>query len=179
MTDKHHWEIARTVKTMGMKTTVVLDPQQITTRVKNNVKRMLRLGRVTGNGDAAKIADQIRKKFALPVTRDWWRGMHIETASTDTKRELLRLVEADWAAIVMENPGYLTHSYYKDRHREAVINLKSSTSCGFHLGFHDPAFYQQAAEAMAKSMTETDKKNIEDAILYLDGTTPIHITTYQ
>ena len=179
MTDKTHWEIARTVKIMGMQTTVVLDPQQITARVKSSAKKMLRLGRITGDGNAAKIADQIRKKFDLPVSRDWWRGMQIGTIGMDTKRELLRLVEADWAAQTLENPGYLTHSYYKDRHRQTIISLQSSTARNFNIAFHDRAYYLLAAEDLAKSMTDEARRKIEDAIMYLDGTTPIHITTYQ
>lgn len=178
MTNPTHWEIARTVKIMGMQTTVVLDPQQITVRVKNGVKRMLRLGRITGNGDAANIADQIRKKFALPVTRDWWRGMNIGTIDMDTKRELLSLIEADWAAFALENPGYTRHGYYKDRHSEALDNLKSRSAKDFILSFHDRAYYTLATEVMARHLTEQHKKSIEDAITYLDGTTPIHITVY-
>ena len=178
MSKATHWDIARTVKIMGMQTTVVLDPQQITTRVKNNVKKMLRLGRITGDGNAANIADQIRKKFDLPVSRDWWRGMQIGTIGVDTKRELLQLVEADWAAQTLENPGYLNHSYYKDRHRQTIIGLQLSTSRNFQITFHDRAYYLLAAEVLAKSMTDETRRKIEDAIMYLDGTTPIHITVY-
>lgn len=173
-----HYDIARTVKIMGMQTTVKLDPTKVTVRVKNNVKRMLRMGRIQGNGDAANIADQIRKKFALPVTRDWWRGMEIGTVSVDTKHLLRGIMEADWAAQILDSPGYNAHPYYRERHAEAILNLKSPGAKNFNLAFHDRAFYEQAANVMAASMTERDKKVIEDAIVYLDGTELIYITTY-
>lgn len=174
-----HWEIARTAKIMGVKTTILLDPTDITVRVKNNVKRMLRNGRIRGDGNASNIADLIRKKFDLPVSRDWWRGMHIGSVSVDVKHQLLGIVQADWASETLENPGYTQHSYYRNRHKEQLISLQSPTAKNFSLAFHDPAYYNQAAAVLAASMTEKDRQVIEDAIVYLDGIDPIHILNYE
>lgn len=177
--NKTHWEIARTAKIMGIKTTMVLDPTQITVRVKNNVKRMLRAGRISGDGNAANIADRIRERFDLPVSRDWWRGMHIGKVTPEIKRQLLDIVQADWASQTLESPGYTQHTYYRDRHKEQVISLTSPTAKNFSIAFHDRAYYEQASAVMAASMTEQDKQVIEAAIVHLDSTEPIHITTIQ
>jgi hypothetical protein len=178
MSKVSHWEIARNAKIMGIKTTMVLDPTQITIRVKNNAKRMLRLGRIRGDGNAANVADLIRKKFDLPVSRDWWRGMHIGNVSVDVKQQLLGVVQADWASETLENPGYTQQTYYRNRHKEQVISLQSPTAKNFNIAFHQVAFYEQAAAVMAASLTEKDKQAIEDAIVYLDVADPIHITVY-
>lgn len=176
----NYYDVARLANTMGMKTTIVLDPKQITTRVKNSVKKQLRQGRITGGwrSNAAKIAEHITEKFDLNVVRDTWRGVQINNATREQRERLTGLVNADWAATLLDEPQYQHIPYYRDRNKAMLIDLRSSNK-KFHLTFHDSTFTEQARAIMAEGMTAKDKELIEKAIEALDDNHEIHITTYQ
>lgn len=180
-TQQTHWDIARMAKTMGMKTTIILDPNQVTPRVKNSIKKQLRNGAITMGwaSQAAKIAERIVAKFELPVTRNHYRSIQVGHITTDTKRRLREIVEADWAAMLLDSPGYSNNHYYKERYAEAIDALNRERSSDFYLHFFDSAFTKQAQAVLAESMTDDDRAKIEYAIALLDTDQPIHITTYQ
>ena len=176
----NYYDVARLANTMGMKCTIVLDPTQITTRVKNSVKKQLRQGRITGGwrSNAAKIADQIVEKFQLNVTRDTWRGVQISNPTREQRERLTELVNADWAATLLDEPQYQHIPYYRDRNKTMLRELQSNNK-KFHLTFHDSTFTERARTIMAEGMTAKDRELIEKAIDLLDGNHEIHITTYQ
>ena len=176
-----HWDIARMANTMAMKITVHLDPELITPRVKNSIKKQLRAGAITGGyrSEAAKIAEQIVGNFELPVSRQYYRGVQVGHITMDSKRRLREIVEADWAAMLLESPGYSNNSYYKDRHAQTLDDLSRERSSDLYISFFDSTFAKQAQAVLAESMTNDDCEKIEHAITLLDGNKPIHITTYQ
>jgi hypothetical protein len=167
-------------KTMGMRTTITLDPEHITKRVKTSIKKQLRLGVITGGyqSNSAKIADQIATKFELPVIRQYWRGLEIGHIPLSSKAKLLEIVNADWAARLLDAPSY-NRGYYADRHLETQVNLTSRTSHGFYLSFFDGSFCLQACAVLGELLTDDDRAKIEQALTVLDGTEPMHIVTYQ
>lgn len=175
-----HWEIAALANTMAMKTTVTLDPTLITPRIKNSIKRQLRAGVITGGyrSEAAKIGEQIVKKWNLAVTRKQWRGMQVGSISMEQKRRIAEIYRADWTACTLERPVYANSKYYKDRYAEAMDNLSRRGSRDFFLDFHGPQFSDQAYAVLAESITSEQWREIDQAIAMLDSNEPIHITTY-
>lgn len=176
----NYYDVARMANTMAMKTTVVLDPTLITVRVKNSIKKQLRSGFITAGwrSHAAKIAEALTHKLGLPVTRVWWRGVQINNPSLDTRQYLLGLVEADWAAQLLERPHIASNQYYRKQYEQHLLYLRGNTA-SFHLTFQSSAFAEQARDYMGQGMTAADREKIEKAIDLLDGTEPIHITTYK
>lgn len=177
----HHHEIGRMAKTMGMVTSISLDPNQVSVRVKNSVKRMLRKGRITGgwSSQSAKLAEHIRDKFELPVTRDNWRGVQISTISMETKAKLKEIVQADWAVMNLDGARYAHVPYYRDQYNETLKTLESPDTKDFYIDILDKGLCEQARDLLVSQITEADKAKIENAIAYLDGTQPIHIVTYR
>lgn len=175
-----YYDVARMANTMAMKTTIVLDPAQITVRVKNSIKKQLRSGFITTGyrSHAAKIAEAITQKFELPIVRTWWRGVQLNNPSRDAREQVLRLFEADWAAELLERPHLAQNKYYRERYEDTVLNLRGNTQ-QFHVTFQDRAFADQARNYLAQCMTAAAREKIEKAIDALDGTEPIHVFTYQ
>jgi len=181
MTTHSHWRIAALAKTMAMKCTVELNPEHITKRVKTSIKKQLRSGRITGGyrSQAASIADEIVKKFELPVSRDSWSGVRLSNVCYEAKLRVCELFEADWAAELLERPHLAAHRYYRERYEETMDNLSRHTSNDFYVGFNDKTLADQARAVLAEYITDADKQRIEDVIRLLDTDQPIHITTYQ
>jgi hypothetical protein len=181
MTTHSHWEIAALAKTMAMKVTVELNPEHITPRIKNSIKKQLRAGVITGGwqSQAAKIADQLVRSQDLPVTRKQWRGMHIGTITMDQKRRIADIYRADWTAYTLEHPGFGNSTYYKGRYAETMHSLVDANSSDFFVGFQQRQFNDQAHAVLAESITPEQWHQIEQAITLLDRNEPIHITTYQ
>lgn len=176
-----HWEIAALAKTMAMKCTVELNPEHITPRIKNSIKKQLRAGVITGGwqSQAAKIAEQVVKKFDLAVARKQWRGMNIGTITMDQKQRIADIYRADWAAYILEHPNFGNSTYYKDRYAETMRNLADANSSDFFVGFQQQQFNAQAHAVLAESITSEQWREIEHVINLLDTNQPIHITTYQ
>jgi hypothetical protein len=176
-----YYDVARLANTMGMQTTVMLDPTKITMRVKNNIKKQLRQGHIVGGwrGNATKIAEALTNTLKLPVARCWWRGVRLNNASLEVRKRILELYEADWTAWVLENP-FQTHShYYTKQRKEISAALTQHKPVSLDVVFQDTAFRDQAVKYLATCMTSEAREQIERAIDLLDGTKPIHIITYQ
>ena len=176
-----YYDVARLANTMGMQTTVMLDPTKITIRVKNNIKKQLRQGHIVGGwrGNATKIAEALVNTFKLPVTRCWWRGVRLNNASLEVRKHILELYEADFTAWLLGNPFLAPVTYYTKRNAEIKAALSQREPVSLDVMFQDPAFRDQAVEYLATCMTTEQREQIERAIDLLDGTDPIHITTHQ
>ena len=177
----NYYDVARLANTMGMQTTVMLDPTKITVRVKNNIKKQLRQGHIVGGwrGNATKIAEALTNTYNLPVVRAWWRSIQLNNASLEVRKRILELYEADWAAWLLENPFLSQNTYYIKRHSDLRKALTQKKLISLDVVFQDPQFQNQAIEYLATCLTPLQREQIERAIDMLDGTEPIHITTYQ
>lgn len=177
-----YYDVARMANTMGIKTTVVLNPTQVTARVKNSIKRQLRNGRITGGyrSHAANIAKYLAEKYELPVLQDGWRGFSVGSINMETKAAIRGFFEADWAAELLERPGMAKQDgYYRARYEEGLENLSKPNTRNFFLLFHDKTLSERASEFIGQQMDSKDRERIEKVVDLLDGTEEIHITTFQ
>lgn len=176
-----YYDVARITSTMGVRTTVELDPTKVTVRVKNSIKKQLREGFISGGyrSQAAKIAEALTASLKLPVARTWWRGVVISNVPQEVRKEVWAMYEADWAAELLERPHIGRNKYYLHQYEETKKNLLNGWLGKFNVTFQDPAFATKAREFLAKSMTAADREIIEKAIDRLDGTEIIHLITYQ
>ena len=176
-----HWDVARMANTMAMKCTIELNPEHITPRVKNSIKRQLRAGVITGGwrSEAAKIAEHLVSKLGLAVLRRQWRGLRIGTITMEQKQRIAEIYRADWTAYTLENPGFPTSKYYKERYAETMHSLVDANSSNFFVSFNQSEFNDQAYAVLAESITPEQWQQIEHAVALLDRNEPIHITTYQ
>lgn len=175
-----YYDVARMANTMGIQTTIVLKPEQITVRVKNSIKRQLRNGHITGSdrSHAAKIAKYLAEKYELPVLQDGWRGFSVGSINMETKAAIREFFEADWAAELLEQPG-MKDGYYRTRYEEGLSDLGNPLAKNFHLLFHDKTLKEKASAFIGQQMDSKDRERIEKVVDLLDGTEEIHITTIQ
>lgn len=178
MTRPHtHWDVARAANTMAVRTTIQIDPTQITPRIKNKIIKWLRSGVVLGGyrSEARKLGDMISDKFKLPSTRSHWYGVHLAYPSKELAAEVLLFLQADWTAFILENPhcNKESHWYYKQYHDVAdkLANHWESFSSG--ISIHDKHFRNKIVEAVDKHMTDEQRAQIEIAVAAITGTEPI------
>lgn len=176
-----YYDVARLANTMGMQTTVMLDPTKITVRVKNNIKKQLRQGHIVGGwrGNATKIAEALVSTFELPVARCWWRGVKLNSASLEVRTRIAEIYKADNSAWILTSESFGQNKYYVKRYRDTMAALKQPDPISLDIVFQDRVFRDQAVEYLATCMTAEQREQIERAIDLLDGTEPIHIITYQ
>lgn len=182
MTKPSHWDVARAANTMAIRTTVTLDPNLITPRIKNKLIKWLESGFLDGGyrSEARKIGDMLVDKYELPVSRKSWRGLQISNPSRELAAELKELMNADWLAFIMEHPNVNKpeHWYHKDYH--ASIHWLDKERYGSrYLTIHDEKSYRaQILHTVERHTGKEGAERIARAIEAIKGTEPIHLYTH-
>jgi hypothetical protein len=116
------YDIAYAAKLAGTKTTTVLYPELLSSRLRNAIIRALTQGYAQGHGDAATLADHIAMSRGLRLER---RYPHIAytrgTISEQDHATFKGMVMADWAEFVMEHPRYAP--YAQQQHDSRIIGI--------------------------------------------------------
>lgn len=116
------YDIAYAAKLAGTKTTTVLYPELLSSRLRNAIIRALTIGYTYGNGDAATLASRLAVSRGLKIERryphiSYTRGM-ISEQDHDTFKGM---VVADWAEFVMEHPRYA--QYAQQQYDSRIIGI--------------------------------------------------------
>lgn len=118
------YDVAYAARLSGTKTTTVLYPELLSSRLRNAIIRALTLGYASGGGDAATLADRLAMSRGLKVER---RHPHIayrrDQMSEQDHDTFKGMVMADWAEFVMEHPRYA--GYAQDRHDRVMQALNN------------------------------------------------------
>lgn len=178
MTRPHtHWDVARAANTMAVRTTIQIDPTQITPRIKNKLINWLRSGVVLGGyrSEARKLGDMLADKFKLPTTRSHWYGVSLSYPSKELADEVVALMTADWLAFVLEHPNVNipNHYYYKQHHNVLRELTKNWSTFNNSVPVHDRKFRDQIVACADKHMTDKQRAQIESAVAAITGTAPI------
>jgi hypothetical protein len=164
--------------TMGVVTTVAIDPTRISPRVKKKLIRFLQQGLLEGGyrSDARKLGELMIEAFDLNISSNTWCGIHVVNASSELKKELLTLRQADWSAYIMENPerGRQTGWDYR-RMRDDIAQLESSSSPSSFLHFADHQYRRLASTVIAQHLPPEFKASVQKAIDALNGTALIPV----
>ena len=116
------YDVAYAARLAGTKTTTVLYPELLSSRVRNAIIKALTQGYAQGHGHAATLADHIAMSRGLKIERryphiSYTRGM-ISEQDHDTFKGM---VVADWAEFVMEHPRYAP--YAQQQHDGRMIGI--------------------------------------------------------
>ena len=116
------YDVAYAARLAGTKTTTVLYPELLSSRLRNAIIRALTQGYAHGHGDAATLADHIAMSRGLRLER---RYPHIAytrgTISEQDHATFKGMVMADWAEFVMEHPRYAP--YAQQQHDSRIIGI--------------------------------------------------------
>jgi hypothetical protein len=164
---------ASAANTMGVVTTIAIDPKQITLRVRNKVIRNLEQGLLEGGyrSEARKLSDLLVQAFELDVSSNTWTGISVRNPTPEMKAALLELRKADWAAYTLENParGRIGQWDYR-RMVTDLEQLESNAEGSFYLHFEDKTCRRMAAEVIKKSLSPELKVKVQNAVAALRGT---------
>jgi hypothetical protein len=177
--NKSHWDLARDAKTMAVTTTVTIDPKLITVRIRNKITKWLEQGYLEGGyaSEARKLADMLVKKYNLEAVGISWRGIGVTNPSPELVERLVPILDADWAAFVLENPEQ-SIGWYKNQKvsaRTALINREPKV----YLSIHDKNLRIQAGKLIAELSDNNRKQLVKLALDAINGTEPIHVYTHQ
>ncbi len=180
MTKHNHWDVARAANTMAVVSSVSIDPTKITTRIKNKLIKWLEQGHLDGGyrSEARKLGDMIADKFKLHVTTSSWRGVHVRCGNIAADNEISELLQADWAAELLENP-HMGRGWYAQQYEQAQRYLRGHVPDVVHLYIHNKDYRQKIIDVQTKHITDKERAAIQKAITAVNGTEPIHIFTYQ
>lgn len=176
----NQWDVARAANTMAVVTNIAIDPNKITVRIKNKLIKWLETGYLDGGyrSEARKIGEMLAQKFNLPTTATTWRGLHARITNKQMGRELSELLQADWAAEVLERP-HIARSWYAGKYDEALDACERADGVDFHIYLHNKEFRQPMVDVLAKHITDDERAALQLAIDAIKGTEPIHCFTYQ
>lgn len=182
--DMHtQWDVARVANTMAVRTTVQIDPTKITPRIRTKLIKWLRDGVVIGGyrSEARKLADLLCEKYELPAARSLWSGIRLSNPSEELAKEVVTLLQADWASFIMELPHYNTQdSWYRRNYLRTIEELTGPEYYKFDDGItvHDRKFRDKMMMCVNKYLTDKQREQIEIAVAAVNGTEPIHCFTY-
>jgi len=177
--NKSHWDLARDAKTMAVLTTVTIDPKLITVRIRNKITKWLQQGYLEGGyaSEARKLADMLVKKYNLETVGFGWRGIGVHNPSPELVERLVPLLDADWAAFIMENPNQ-NRGYWKNQYTEtrvALINREPT----LYMNIHNKELRIQAGKIVGELSCNNRKQLVKLALDAINGTEPIHVYTHQ
>ena len=176
------WDVARTINTMGVQSSVKLDPTQITKRIKNKLVRWLEAAHIEGGyqSEARKIGMLLVEKYDLPVSSSSFRGMYLQAASPEAATQLTELVTADWLAFILENPHYNSHDSWQRKEHDKVMQwLDNTRTGGVYMSLRNDEFKKQAAEVVRNNLSDDGRAKVRQVIEMLHGAEPVDLLTYR
>ena len=163
----------------GTETTVQLYPQRLGVRMRNSIIRMIE-NRVIEGGWASKsrqIAEALSKQYNLQVGINNWNGVRIIGMSAKAAPLVRDVVNADWAAWVLEDSTY-RHGYYRSCFDEALASI-DRVDQNFYTYLHDKEAARKVVAILAEHTTQEVKDKSNTILDLLRGTEPIEIITFK
>ena len=154
------YDIGRNVQLPATETTIVLNPKNLTKRLRNAIVRNLRRGIGYGSGNAARISRLLARAHGIEYSAQHYATIRRERIAqlSDDDREALRLlIIQDFAEFCMDHEYAYHNSYYQtqhNRHLEACAN-------GAPTSGYDVSFYKRhnMATALKKFIDSAENNN--------------------
>jgi hypothetical protein len=180
MSDMNSNERGRITGMPGTTTTVMLHPQRLGARMRNNIIRQLENRAITGGwqSKSAQLATALAAKYRLQVNNKHWNGMRILGITEGAGPLVVEIVRADYAAWVLESPGHSANHYYKDRTTQSIANAYKLNP-DFFVSLHYDESIRKVTEILAEHTSQELKDKAKHVADLLRGTEPIEITTFQ
>ena len=136
------YDIGRNVQLPATETTIVLNPKNLTKRLRNAIVRNLRRGTGYGYGAAAQISLLLASSYGIEYSSRHSVAISRERIAqlSDDDREALRLlIIQDFAEYSMDNE-YVSHNTYYQAHHQRQLETCAS---GATTSGYDVSFYKQ------------------------------------
>ena len=141
------YNIARNIQLPATETTIVLNPKNLTKRLRNAIVRNLRRGTGYGYGAAAQISLLLASSYGIEYSSRHSVAISRERIAqlSDDDREALRLlVIQDYAEYSMDNE-YVSHNTYYQAHHQRQLEACASgaPTSGAPTNNYDVSFYKR------------------------------------
>jgi len=177
MSSSDTFDQVRMMKMMGVTATVVINPDQLGTRIRNATIEMLEKGYLMRGyrSQARQVADAIAQKFHINIGRNYHSFVSSESIPHEMRGRFIEIMTADAAAYRLTNDGVnWSKSYLAGAYRDAKDSIQNSGKVKYN--FRSEKFANQARELLSSCLTNEDRANIAAALIALRGTEPINIT---
>lgn len=177
------YDIARSIKTMGVTTNVLLDPKKISKRVKSQVIKSIETG-YTNFGyrsNTKNILDILEQKHPGIVVMFSYYGPHLPEHMPDALRtELIQLITADIAAhkVSGESSRYDWREGYAKRTLRALQSGSRDDAPARSFCCIDKEFRIAGGKAIAAYESDEVKQRRKDVIDWLKNGEPMQIHVY-
>lgn len=181
------YDVANAARLKGTQTTVMLYPNNLSSRVYPAVLRALKTGEVSGHGHTAQIAKALAARAGVRLFHDRDPSyISVRDLTADVANKLTALVHADYAesALANERGG----STYQEQYYTAAIKKLSSVDPMFSYRFNYRRYATQAKKLVAPSPiesmfagahTEAQRKALDEVVQQFMAGTPIPIAEFK
>ena len=117
------YNIARNIQLPATETTIVLNPKNLTKRLRNAIVRNLRRGIGYGYGNAAQISRLLARAYGIEYSAQHHVSIRRERIAqlSDDDREALRLlIIQDYAEFCMDHEYAYHNTYYQAQHQRQL-----------------------------------------------------------
>lgn len=176
------YDIARSIKTMGTTTTVWLDPNKISKRVKNQVIKSVEAGYTSFGyrSHTKNILDILEKKNPGVVVQFSYYGPHMPKSMPDAMRaELIELITADIAAYKVS--GANNYDWKHEYAKQTLQALESGTphdAPARSFCCIDKEFRRAGGKVIAAYESDEIKQRRKEIVDWLQNGEPIQIHVY-
>ena len=133
------YDIARNIQLPATETTIMLNPKNLTKRLRNAIVRNLRRGIGFGYGNAAQISRLLARAYGIEYSTQ--HSVSISTQKvmelSDDDREALRLlVIQDYAEFCLDHEYAYHNTYYQAQHKRHLETCAApDPASGYHIHF--------------------------------------------
>ena len=142
------YDIARSIQLPATETTIVLNPKNLTKRLRNAIVRNLRRGTGFGYGDAAQISLRLADTYGIEYSPRHSVSVSRERIAqlSDDDREALRLlIIQDYAEFCMDHEYAYHNTYYQAQHQRQL----EACASGAPTSGYDVSFLKQSSRTTA------------------------------
>ena len=178
------YDIARNIQLPATETTVVLNPKNLTKRLRNAIVRNLRRGIGYGYGNAAQISLLLARTHNIQYSADGYVAIsrqRIGQLSVDDREALRLLIIQDYAEFCMDNEYAAQNPYYQNRHQSHVDACATADlESGYHISFYK---HHNRTTALKKfidcAQNNANCPNTQQVIDLLNGGEPLVLKEYR
>lgn len=176
------YDIGRTIQLPATKTTVELDPTQLTKRLRSAIARNLRRGIGYGRGAAAQISSLLASKYGIAFTTEYEPSIsrpRVLQLSQDDREALRLLIIQDYAEFCLDNEYAHRNTYYQSQYQRHLDICAGTNDDGYVIRF----LLRRSKTTALNKFIDTAENNAEcvrtqQIIDALNGNEPILLKVY-
>lgn len=170
------YEASRMLTTQGISADIKFDPTQVTTRLRNSIRKQVESGVMTGgwSSHASRIAKILCNQFGVKYTDKTWYGVRIPVVSKEYREQFIELVQADIAAYILDDDAPYNHTWEKEHAEQSVQHIKTGRETNVRT--HSQHYQEKLRDLIMTTRTPRELAHAKEVAAMIDAGQPITIT---